>query len=102
MSPIPGEPLEPKQHGLTTSDGRKFKLKGLGIKPLGPIKTEERGSEEPPVTVIVYMSVTFAPTFSSPLMTALGSRLSSHFSPSAFWTVTTSSVRPGNLTSMRS
>jgi hypothetical protein len=48
MSPIPGEPLDPKEHGLTTSDGRKFKLKGLGIKPLGPVKTEERGSEEPP------------------------------------------------------
>jgi hypothetical protein len=49
MSPIPGEPLDPKQHGITTSDGRKFKLKGLGLRPLGePVKTEERGSEEPP------------------------------------------------------
>jgi hypothetical protein len=49
MSPIPGEPLEPKQHGVTTSDGRKFTLKVPGLKPLGtPTKTEERGAAEPP------------------------------------------------------
>ena len=27
MSPIPGEPLDPKPKELTTSDGRKFKVK---------------------------------------------------------------------------
>jgi hypothetical protein len=49
MSPIPGEPLDPKQHGLTTSDGRKFKLKVPGLKPPGqPTRTEERGSAEAP------------------------------------------------------
>ena len=26
MSPIPGEPLDPKPHELTTSDGRKVKI----------------------------------------------------------------------------
>jgi hypothetical protein len=49
MSPIPGEPLEPKLPELTTSDGRKVKLKvpGLGPAPK-PAATEERGSPEPP------------------------------------------------------
>jgi hypothetical protein len=49
MSPIPGEPLDPKPQELTTSDGRKVKLKipGLGPRPK-PGATEERGSAEPP------------------------------------------------------
>jgi hypothetical protein len=49
MSPIPGEPLEPSRQELTTSDGRKFKLKIPGLKPpIKPGRTEERGSAEPP------------------------------------------------------
>jgi len=49
MSPIPGEPLDPKPRELTTSDGRKFKLKVPGLPPpVKPQKTEERGSAEPP------------------------------------------------------
>jgi hypothetical protein len=49
MSPIPGEPLDPKPRELTTSDGRKFKLKVPGLAPpIKPARTEERGSEEPP------------------------------------------------------
>ena len=49
MSPIPGEPLDPTPQELTTSDGRKFKLKIPGMPPPAkPEKTEERGSEEPP------------------------------------------------------
>jgi len=49
MSPIPGEPLEPKPQELTTGDGRKFKLKIPGLAPRAkPGKTEERGSAEPP------------------------------------------------------
>jgi len=49
MSPIPGEPLEPKPQELTTSDGRKVKLKIPGLPPRPkPGKTEERGSAEPP------------------------------------------------------
>jgi hypothetical protein len=49
MTPIPGEPLEPKAPELTTKDGRKFKLKlpGLVQRP-EPHATEERGSAEPP------------------------------------------------------
>ena len=49
MSPIPGEPLDPKPPELTTSDGRKFKLKvpGFALRPK-PGATEERGSPEPP------------------------------------------------------
>jgi hypothetical protein len=49
MTPIPGEPLEPKAPELTTKDGRKFKLKlpGLASRP-EPHATEERGSAEPP------------------------------------------------------
>jgi hypothetical protein len=49
MSPIPGEPLEPKPQELTTSDGRKVKLKIPGLPPRPePGKTEERGGDEPP------------------------------------------------------
>jgi hypothetical protein len=49
MSPIPGEPLKPKSPELTTSDGRKFKLKVPGLAPQPePGATEERGSPEPP------------------------------------------------------
>ena len=49
MSPIPGEPLEPKAPELTTSDGRKFKLKLPGPAPQPrPGATEERVSPEPP------------------------------------------------------
>ena len=49
MSPIPGEPLEPKPPELTTSDGRKFKLKVPGLTPRAqPAGTEERASPEPP------------------------------------------------------
>jgi hypothetical protein len=49
MSPIPGEPLDPKPKELTTSDGRKFKVKVPGLAPPPkPGRTEERGSAEPP------------------------------------------------------
>ena len=49
MTPIPGEPLEPKAPELTTSDGRKVKLKIPGFTPPPkPGRTEERGSAEPP------------------------------------------------------
>jgi hypothetical protein len=49
MSPIPGEPLDPKPQELTTSDGKKFKIKVPGLPaPIKPGRTEERGSEEPP------------------------------------------------------
>jgi hypothetical protein len=49
MSPIPGEPLNPKPNELTTSDGRKFKIKVPGLAPPAkPARTEERGSVEPP------------------------------------------------------
>jgi hypothetical protein len=49
MSPIPGEPLEPKLPELTTSDGRRFKLKVPGLAPTPkPAATEERGRPEPP------------------------------------------------------
>jgi hypothetical protein len=49
MSPIPGEPLEPKLPELTTSDGRKFKLKVPGPAPgPKPAAKEERGSPAPP------------------------------------------------------
>jgi hypothetical protein len=33
MSPIPGEPLDPKAPEPTTSDGRKFKIKVPGLAP---------------------------------------------------------------------
>jgi hypothetical protein len=49
MTPIPGEPLDPKAHELTTGDGRKVKLKIPGLAPpTEPLGTEERGSAEPP------------------------------------------------------
>jgi hypothetical protein len=49
MSPIPGEPLERGRPELTTSDGRKVKIKVPGLKtPPKPGRTEERGSAEPP------------------------------------------------------
>jgi hypothetical protein len=49
MTPIPGEPLEPRRPELTTKDGRKVKLKVPGLEPRPkPGKTEERGSDEPP------------------------------------------------------
>jgi hypothetical protein len=49
MSPIPGEPLDPKPRELTTPDGRKFKLKIPGLPPRPkPGIAEERVSAEPP------------------------------------------------------
>ena len=49
MTPIPGEPLEPKAPELTTSDGRKVKLKLPGLKPpVKPAATEQRAGTEPP------------------------------------------------------
>jgi hypothetical protein len=49
MSPIPGEPLDPTPRELTTSDGRKYKLKVPGLAPpIKPGRTEQRGAEEPP------------------------------------------------------
>jgi hypothetical protein len=49
MSPIPGEPRKPKAQELTTSDGRKFKVRAPGLAPpLNPERTEERGGAEPP------------------------------------------------------
>ena len=49
MSPIPGEGHDRKGDELTTSDGRKVKLKIPGLAPRPKkTKTEERGSEEPP------------------------------------------------------
>jgi hypothetical protein len=49
MSPIPGEPLDPKMPDLTTKDGRKVTLKIPGLAPrVKPNATEERGAAEPP------------------------------------------------------
>jgi hypothetical protein len=49
MSPIPGEPLDPKANELTTSDGRKVRIKVPGLAPpVKPGPTQERGSAEPP------------------------------------------------------
>ncbi len=49
MTPIPGEPLDPKPPELTTSDGRKVRLKLPGLEPRpAPRATEERGNAEPP------------------------------------------------------
>jgi hypothetical protein len=49
MSPIPSEPLEPKPREITTTDGRKVKLKIPGLAPpLKPGRTEERAGAEPP------------------------------------------------------
>lgn len=49
MTPIPGEPLDPKPPELTTSDGRKVRLNipGLAQRPQLRV-TEERGDAEPP------------------------------------------------------
>ena len=49
MSPIPGEPLDPKPQELTTSDGRKVTIKVPGLAPPPkPARTEQRGGSEPP------------------------------------------------------
>jgi hypothetical protein len=49
VSPIPGEPLDPKPQELTTSDGRKVKLKVPGLAPRPKdVRTEERAGTEPP------------------------------------------------------
>jgi hypothetical protein len=49
VTPIPGEPLDPNPPELTTSDGRKFKIKAPGLAPPPkPVRTEQRGSSEPP------------------------------------------------------
>lgn len=49
MSPIPGEPHDPKPQELTTSDGKKVKFSFPGMpQPRGPMKTEEKAGEEPP------------------------------------------------------
>lgn len=48
MSPIPGEPLDPKPQELTTSDGRKVKLKIPGLSPQPKPRDTEEGSAEPP------------------------------------------------------
>ncbi|MEA2284948.1 MAG: hypothetical protein QOJ21_991 [Solirubrobacteraceae bacterium] len=49
MSPIPGEPLERKRDELTTSDGRKVKIRVPGLAPPAkPGRTEERSGAEPP------------------------------------------------------
>lgn len=49
MTPIPGEPHERRPDELTTSDGRKVKLKVPGLAPrVEPEKSEERGAGEPP------------------------------------------------------
>ena len=49
MSPIPGEPLDPKQPDLRTKDGRKVKLSIPGLAPrVEPNATEQRQPPEPP------------------------------------------------------
>ena len=49
MSPIPSEARDPKPHELTTSDGRKFKIKVPGLTPPAkPGRTEERAGPESP------------------------------------------------------
>jgi hypothetical protein len=49
MTPIPGEPLQPKAPELTTSDGRKVKLKLPGLEaPVKPLGTQQRAGVEPP------------------------------------------------------
>lgn len=49
MTPIPGEPLDPRPPELTTRDGQKVKLKIPGLAPpTKPAATEERGAAEPP------------------------------------------------------
>jgi hypothetical protein len=41
MSPIPGEPLDPRQPDLTTKDGKKVRLKIPGLTPLGAPRKPE-------------------------------------------------------------
>jgi hypothetical protein len=49
MSPIPGEPLDPKPPELTMGDGRKVKIRAPGLtRPPEPERTEERSGPEPP------------------------------------------------------
>jgi hypothetical protein len=49
MSPIPGEPLDPKPPELKMGDGRKVKIRVPGLPPAAkPVRTEERGAPEPP------------------------------------------------------
>ena len=49
MSPIPGEPLDPKPPELKLGDGRKVKLRVPGLPQTPkPGRTEERGAPEPP------------------------------------------------------
>ena len=49
MTPIPGDPLDAQPQELTTSDGRKVKIRVPGLAaPVKPHATEERGSAEPP------------------------------------------------------
>jgi hypothetical protein len=49
MTPIPGEPLHPQAPELTTSDGRKVKLKLPGLQPpVKPHATEQRPGTQPP------------------------------------------------------
>ena len=48
MSPIPGEPLEPKAPELTMPDGRRVKLRVPGLPQPKPERTEERAGAEPP------------------------------------------------------
>lgn len=49
MTPIPGEPHDPRPQELTTSDGKKVKFSIPGMKPpVKPAETQERGDEEPP------------------------------------------------------
>ena len=49
MSPIPGEPLDPKMPDLTDKEGRKVRLKIPGLEQQPKLtRTEERGAEEPP------------------------------------------------------
>jgi hypothetical protein len=49
MTPIPGDPHEPKPNELTMGDGRKVKLKIPGLAPrIEPGATQERGAAEPP------------------------------------------------------
>ena len=49
MSPIPGEPHETTPNEVKTRDGRTFKIKAPGLAPPPkPVRTEERGGDEPP------------------------------------------------------
>lgn len=48
MSPIPGEPLDPRQPDLTTKDGQKVRLKIPGLTPLGAsTRTGKQAGDEP-------------------------------------------------------